>query len=209
MLVLALSGCGGGGGHGSAVIWVTRDRGATVLYTGTVPSGLTAMQALDRVQKISTRYGGRYVQSIDGVSGSLTKQHDWFYFVNGVEEGVGATEVRLHAGDVEWWDYRSWSHGQMSVPVVVGAWPKPAYGCAAVTGTVGSYAAAATLGRAIHARGKASCNVRVWVVPNRTIFRAKKNSGGVIWFTISAEDALRLARDPKLARFHYTGLSGA
>ena len=30
-----------------ATLWVTRDRGANVLYHGTVPAGLTAMQALD------------------------------------------------------------------------------------------------------------------------------------------------------------------
>jgi hypothetical protein len=33
--------------------------------------------------------------------------------------------VRLRPGDVEWWDYRSWRGGAMSVPVVVGAFPEP------------------------------------------------------------------------------------
>ena len=202
VLAFALSGCGGGGEHGSAVLWVTRDRGATVMYTGTVPAGLTAMQALDRVQKISTRYGGRYVQSIDGVSGSLTKQKDWFYFVNGVEEGVGATEVRLHAGDVEWWDYRSWSHGQMSVPVVVGAWPKPVDGNVTVSGV---QPAARELASAIHADGGPN---RVIVTSTPVVFHGA-SSAGHYTFWISARDAARLAKDPKLARFHYTGLSGA
>ncbi len=123
--VLALAGCGGGHTHGAATLWVTSDRGADVLYAGTVPAGLTAMQALTRVQKVSTRYGGRYVQAIDGHSGSLSSQHDWFFFVNGVESDTGAAEVTLRPGDVEWWDYRSWAGGGLSVPVVVGAFPEP------------------------------------------------------------------------------------
>lgn len=125
VLVLALTGCGGEHTHGTATLWVTRDKGATVLYSGKVPAGLTAIQALVRVQKVSTRYGGRYVQSIDGVSGSLSAEQDWFFFVNGVESGTGAAEVRLRPGDVEWWDYRSWRGEGMSVPVVVGAFPEP------------------------------------------------------------------------------------
>ena len=42
-LALVLAGCGGGErGHGTATLWVTRDRGAQVLFAGTVPAGLTA-----------------------------------------------------------------------------------------------------------------------------------------------------------------------
>ena len=125
VLAFAVTACGGEREHGTATLWVTRDRGAQVLYTGTVPAGLTAMQALERVRKVSTRYGGRFVQSIDGVDGSATKQRDWFYFVDGIEGDRSAAEVTLHPGDVEWWDYRSWTGSSMSVPVVVGAYPKP------------------------------------------------------------------------------------
>jgi Zn-dependent alcohol dehydrogenase len=46
VLVLALAGCGGEHGHGTATLWVTSDRGAHVLYAGKVPAGLTAIQAL-------------------------------------------------------------------------------------------------------------------------------------------------------------------
>jgi hypothetical protein len=123
--VLALAGCGGGHTHGTATLWVTQDRGAHVLFSGKVPAGLTAMQALVRVQKVGTRYGGRYVQSIDGVSGSLSHEQDWFFFVNGVESGTGAAEVKLKPGDIEWWDYRSWRGNGMTVPVVIGAFPEP------------------------------------------------------------------------------------
>jgi hypothetical protein len=82
------------------------------------------MQALDRVADIKTRYAGRFVQSIDRIDGSVTARRDWFYFVNGYEGDRSAAEYRLHDGDVEWWDFRSWAQ-QMHVPVVVGAFPEP------------------------------------------------------------------------------------
>jgi hypothetical protein len=126
-LVLVLSACGGsatGGDGGEASLWVTRDRGAEVLVTAAVPTGVTVLQALDRAADVETRYGGRFVQSINGVQGSLAQQQDWFYFVNGIEPDVGAAEVRLHAGDIAWWDFRSWA-GEPEQPVVVGAFPEP------------------------------------------------------------------------------------
>jgi hypothetical protein len=121
--VLAVTGCGNST-SGRATLWITRDRGAHVLKVTHVPAGLTAMQALERVADVSTRYGGRYVDAIDGVRGSLAAQHDWFYFVNGYEADRSAAEYRLHAGDVEWWDFRSWENA-IHVPVVVGAFPEP------------------------------------------------------------------------------------
>ena len=124
LAVASLAGCASGGGHGTATVWITRDRGAHVVLTGHVPAGLTAMQGLDRVADIKTRYAGRYVQAIDGVEGSLSKQHDWFYFINGYEGDRSAAEYRLHDGDVEWWDFRSWKT-TMREPVVIGAFPEP------------------------------------------------------------------------------------
>jgi Domain of unknown function (DUF4430) len=108
----------------TAQLWVTRDRGATVLLSTTVPAGLTAVQALDREAEIDTRYGGRYVQSVNGVEGTVEQQADWFYFVNGIEPDVGGAEIRLHPGDIVWWDYRSWE-AEAEAPVVVGAFPEP------------------------------------------------------------------------------------
>jgi hypothetical protein len=132
-LVLALASCGGGGGGDgdaqpgggeSASLWVTRDRGAEVVLAAEVPAGLTVMEALKRVAKVETRYGGRFVQAIEGVEGSLTEQRDWFYFVNGIEPDLGAAELKLHPGDVAWWDHRSW-RDEMQKPIVVGAFPEP------------------------------------------------------------------------------------
>jgi hypothetical protein len=120
---LPAAGCAGGA-RGRATVWITLDRGARVVRIAHVPANLTAMQGLERVAKVSTRYGGRYVQSIDGIAGSLSHQRDWFYFVNGYEADRSAAEYRLHAGDVEWWDFRGWRNAER-VPVVVGAFPEP------------------------------------------------------------------------------------
>jgi hypothetical protein len=123
LAVAVLAGCGGENG-GTAKLWITRDRGAHVILVRNVPAGLTAMQALDRIARIKTRYSGRYVQSINGIEGSIAARSDWFYFINGYEADRSAAEYRLHDGDVEWWDFRSW-RTRMREPVVVGAFPEP------------------------------------------------------------------------------------
>ena len=55
------------------------------------------MRLLDRNAEISTRYGGGFVQSIDGIEGGRSdgRQLDWFFYVNGVESPVGAAEYEL------------------------------------------------------------------------------------------------------------------
>ena len=127
---LTLAGCGGGspgagrGSTGTARLWITRDRGATLLVSATVPAGETLMSALRSRAKVDTRYGGRFVQAINGLSGSLSSRRDWFWFVNGLAGDTGAAEYRLHAGDVAWWDYRDWTDDP-DLAVVVGAFPEP------------------------------------------------------------------------------------
>jgi len=120
-VVVVAAGCGSTS-SGRAVVWVTRDRGAHVLHVAKVPAGLTAMQGLSRVAKVETRYGGRYVRGVDGVR--ERGQTAWFYYVNGYLADRSAAEYKLHAGDVEWWDYRSWKDPAQD-PVVVGAFPQP------------------------------------------------------------------------------------
>jgi len=110
------------GGSGRATVWVTRDKGTIVMHRAKVPAGLTAMQALARVAKLKTGYGGRYVKAVDGVSEH--GQHSWFYYVNGYLADRGAADYTLRDGDVEWWDYRSWRN-PTDDPVVVGAFPEP------------------------------------------------------------------------------------
>ena len=101
-----LAGCGGD--DGTATLKVTRDRGRHVLLVARVPAGLTAMQALERKTDVETSYGGRFVVAVDGLASA--SRRDWFYFVNGVVGDRSAVEVRLHQGDVLWWDYRAWTN---------------------------------------------------------------------------------------------------
>lgn len=203
LLALALAGCGGAREHGTATLWVTRDRGAHVLYSGTVPAGLTAMQALERKLKVSTRYGGRFVQSIDGVSGSASGQRDWLYFVNGIEADTGATEVHLRPGDVEWWDYRSWKGSGLSVPVVVGAFPEPfrhgfewAKPGARVTGTGPSV-------RKLQRRVGRGPNTIVVSAAAPAGSAVAIRDGGVVKLVLGIAAAARLAADPSAFRYRY------
>ena len=121
-----LVGCGGaaGEGEGTAQLWVTRDRGAKLLVDTKVEAGQTLMRALASEADVKTRYGGRYVQAVNGIEGSLNAQRDWFWFVNGYEGDRSAASYRLHDGDVAWLDYRAWQR-EGEARVVVGAFPEP------------------------------------------------------------------------------------
>ena len=123
--LVLLAGCGGAGEEeGMATLWVTRDRGAEVLLDAKVDAGQTLMRALNSKVELETRYGGRFVQAIDGLSGSLEDQRDWFWFVNGYEGDRSASSYRLRDGDVAWLDYRGWRR-EGEARVVVGAFPEP------------------------------------------------------------------------------------
>ena len=61
-----------------------RPRRDACCSTRRCPPGLTVLQALDREADVETRYGGRFVQAVDGIEGSLERGDDWFFFVNGV-----------------------------------------------------------------------------------------------------------------------------
>ena len=126
VVLVLLAGCGGaaGGDEGTAQLWVTRDRGARLLVDTEVEAGQTLMRALASKADIKTRYGGRYVQAVNGIEGSLDKQHDWFWFVNGYEGDRSASSYRLRDGDVAWLDYRAWQR-EGEARVVVGAFPEP------------------------------------------------------------------------------------
>jgi hypothetical protein len=84
------------------------------------------LRALDSNADITTRYGGKFVQSINGIEGSDAggRVSDWFFFVNGIESSTGAAEVQVRPGDRIWWDYRDWT-AAMRAPAVVGSWPEP------------------------------------------------------------------------------------
>jgi uncharacterized protein DUF4430 len=128
---LAAAGCGLGPGEkvGKVELTVTRDYGAVPMIhreLDDVTESDTVMRALEGSAEISTRYGGGFVHSIEGVEAEerLDRSFDWFFYVNGVEATIGAADYDLSGGEAIWWDYRDWS-GAMRVPAVVGSWPQP------------------------------------------------------------------------------------
>jgi hypothetical protein len=130
-LTSALAGCGIGAGKAPSAVrlLVTRDFGASVLRTWSAPDVKgqeTVMSLLERNAKVSTRYGGGFVQSIDGLAGGQQggQPVDWFYYVNGIEASKGAASTNVHAGDAIWWDRHDWSQTE-DVPAVVGSFPQP------------------------------------------------------------------------------------
>jgi hypothetical protein len=128
---LAAAGCGVGAGSApsGARLVVTEDygRGPVIDAAGAKAGGSdTVMRFLQRNAKVTTRYGGGFVQSIAGRAGGTRggRPVDWFYYVNGVEAENGSASRRLHDGDVVWWDRHDWGAAQR-VPAVVGAFPEP------------------------------------------------------------------------------------
>jgi hypothetical protein len=125
------AGCGFGEGaerSGGASLSVTRDFGHVELghaASGTLREGTTVMRLLRSDFDVETRFGGGFVQSIDGQAGGGPEgRRDWFYFVNGIEGDVGAAEYDLSPGDRVQWDLRRWG-AAMRVPAIVGAFPEP------------------------------------------------------------------------------------
>jgi len=128
-LVAAGCGLGPGDGVGDVELTVTRDYGTVPVIhreLGDVTESGTVMRALEGSAAITTRYGGGFVQSIEGIEAEerLDRSSDWFFYVNGVEATVGAADYDLSGGEAIWWDYRDWS-GAMRVAAVVGSWPQP------------------------------------------------------------------------------------
>jgi hypothetical protein len=124
------AGCGVGPGDdaGEVELTVSRDYGSEVLVDeqDSISESDTVLRLLDRSAEVETRYGGGFVQSIDGLSGERTdgRASDWFFYVNGIESPVGAAEYQLGDGERAWWDYHDWTSA-MRVPAVVGSWPEP------------------------------------------------------------------------------------
>jgi hypothetical protein len=130
-VVIVFSGCGLGAGsqEGTADLLVTRDYGQDVMVEktlGDLTESETAIRVLDGNAEIETRYGGGFIQSIDGVEGGTPggRSSDWFFSVNGIVSEIGGAEFPVNAGDKVWWDYRDWTDA-MEVGAVVGAFPAP------------------------------------------------------------------------------------
>jgi Domain of unknown function (DUF4430) len=127
-LVAAGCGFGAGAGIGDVRLTVTREFGAGPVLDRTLAAkeSDTVMRLLEGNAAISTRYGGGYVQSIEGTEEEQRRgdPYDWFFFVDGVESPIGAADYSLHGDERVWWDYRDWS-ATNHVPAVVGSFPAP------------------------------------------------------------------------------------
>ena len=131
LAALALGGCGLGAGSSptGTRLTVTRDFGSHPVLDVAHPrlgGADTVLRLLERNARVTTRFGGGFVQSVDGVAGGRPGDRpvDWFYYVNGVEAPKGAAATRVHSGDRVWWDRHDWG-AAMRVPAVVGSFPEP------------------------------------------------------------------------------------
>ena len=205
-----LVGCGEeAAGEGAAQLWITRDRGSEVVMSTTVPAGISALEALRRKAEVKTRYGGRFVQSIEGIEGDIAEQHDWFWFLNGYEADLSAADYRLTDGDVLWWDHRSWGE-QIRQPVVVGSFPEPF-----LHGWGGQARPAVIEGAGPSLRRRLATLVgsgqKTGGDPNRLVLvdgsglraRLRGSPGDPVIFELGRETAERLLEDPSLARYRY------
>ena len=128
VVALTGAGCGLGAGRGTGGVTLTVTRGfgssqIASISRAKVPGSETVMRMLERSFRVSTRYGGGFVQSIDGISGGSARL-DWFYYVNGIEAPAGAASTSLNRGDRIWWDLHDW-RATNTIPAVVGSFPEP------------------------------------------------------------------------------------
>ncbi len=103
-------GCGAAAGEGDTTLVLTRDFGQKVVSPAAklpLSPGLTAMRQLQKLHRTTTAYGGRYVDSIDGLKEDAT--YSWLYYADGIEADRGATGQRLRAGQTVQWDFHAWS----------------------------------------------------------------------------------------------------
>ena len=99
VLCLLASGCGFGPADvqtgGSVTVTVSQDFGEARMAPTSrqqAREGETVMRLLQRSFDVKTRFGGNFVQAIDGVAGGRQdgRRVDWFYYVNGIESSEGA-----------------------------------------------------------------------------------------------------------------------
>lgn len=127
----ALAGCGLGAGKGASGVSITVSRNFGAHRLGLVRESETrgsdtVMRLLQRSFRVRTRFGGGFVQAIDGVAGGERggRPYDWFYYVNGVQAPKGAAATPVRSGDAILWDYHDWGAAN-SIPAIVGAFPEP------------------------------------------------------------------------------------
>ena len=111
LLAIPLSGCQSTpSGQIEVRVIVTQDNSTLMRDESVIlDDGSTAMDALQQVATVETKYGGGFVEAIDGVRTQYPETNkDWFYYVNEVSPNVGAAAYILHDGDVVHWDFHEW-----------------------------------------------------------------------------------------------------
>ncbi|KUG03495.1 hypothetical protein ASZ90_019131 [hydrocarbon metagenome] len=109
---------------------VTRNFGSQIILQETVgiEKDWTIMELLNAKMKVETRYGGGFIDNINGLksssSGLSGEMQDWFYYVNGICPDVGGLDYIIDPGEVIWWDYHVWKAGFANA-AVVGCYPEP------------------------------------------------------------------------------------
>jgi Domain of unknown function (DUF4430) len=208
-----LAGCGSSSSTssaGGATLWVTRDRGSHVLYSTSVPAGESVLQALDRVAKVKTRFGGRYVRGVDGLEEHGNRS--WFYYINGYLADRSAADYRLRQGDLAWWDYRSWRNPAQD-PVVVGAFPQPFLSgydgtrrpAVVVSTGAGARAVAERLHARLARRAPANANVLVLGGDATTISVRGSSPGSPVRLVFAGDPKLLLRQWPFRYRYEVGG----
>jgi len=106
---------------------VTQDFGSQVVLDKYVlpKKGESALEVLQRVAEVETKYGGGFVVRINGICSRYPKvKKDWFYYVNGILANVGAGGYKLCPADVEHWDFHEWGFNAF-IPAIIGSFPQP------------------------------------------------------------------------------------
>jgi hypothetical protein len=119
-------------GEIAARVIITQDFGSELLLDEPVilNSGASALDALERVANVETKYGGGFIEAINGVRSEYsqaTVKKDWFFYVNGMSANVGLMDYELSEGDIEHWDFHDWSFHAF-IPAIIGDFPQPFVG---------------------------------------------------------------------------------
>ncbi len=103
----------------------TLDFGDEVLVDNTisVAPGTCAMDAVRQVADVGTKYGGGFVQSVNGIESGKSTELDWFLFLNGFMSNKGAANCRVRDGDIIQLDFHDWRF-RTFIPATIGAFPE-------------------------------------------------------------------------------------
>jgi len=114
-------------GEAHVTLRVSRDfRTPPLLEKGARLSGQSVMKLLQCCATVETTCGGAFVHSINGMTAGKSRGagRSWFYYVNGLIAGVGATQYIPESGDCVWWDLHAYE-GAGAVPALIGCFPQP------------------------------------------------------------------------------------